>query len=151
VIRHSNTYGPYDKYDLEKSHVFGATITKVMTAEEGSKIIVWGEGKEERDLLYISDLVDFVKIAIDKQNSKFELCNTGYGSSVSIDNLVKKIIGYSGKNLAIEYDLTKPSIKTKLCLDITKAKDLFGWSPKISLEDGIKKTLQWYKDNIQLN
>ena len=102
VIRHSNIYGPYDKYDLEKSHVFGATVTKVMTAEDGGKIIVWGEGKEERDLLYVSDLTDFVKLAIEKQKNKFELFNIGYGSSISINNLVKKIIKYSGKKISIK-------------------------------------------------
>lgn len=145
VIRHSNIYGPYDKYDLEKSHVFGATVTKVMTAKEEGKITVWGEGKEERDLLYVSDLVNFVKLAIYKQKNKFELFNVGYGSSISVSNLVKKIIEHSGKKIDIEYDLTKPTIKTKLCLDTTKAKRILGWSPKISLDEGIKKTISWYK------
>ena len=56
VLRHSNIYGPHDKYDLERSHMFGATVTKVMTASDG-KIAVWGEGTEARDLLYIDDLV----------------------------------------------------------------------------------------------
>lgn len=147
VIRHSNIYGPYDKYDLEKSHVFGATVAKVMAAKDGGKIIVWGEGKEERDLLYVSDLTDFVKLAIEKQKSKFELFNVGYGNSVSVSNLVKKIIKYSGKNISMEYDLTKPTIKTKLCLDTAKAKKLLGWTPKISLDDGIIKTINWYKNN----
>ncbi len=145
VIRHSNIYGPYDKYDLERSHVFGATITKVMTAEEGDKIVVWGEGKEERDLLYVSALVDFVKLAIEKQKNKFELFNVGYGSSIAVNDLVKKIIKYSSKNVSIEYDLTKPTIKTKLCLDTTKAKTLLGWEPKVTLDEGIEKTIQWYK------
>ena len=144
VIRHSNIYGPHDKYDLEKSHVFGATVTKVMTAKDGGKIIVWGEGKEERDLLYVSDIIDFVKLAIEKQKNKFELFNAGYGSSISVSNLVKKIIEHSGKKIDIEYDLSKPTIKTKLCLDTTKAKKVLGWSPKISLDDGIKKTIRWY-------
>ncbi|TET67901.1 MAG: NAD-dependent epimerase/dehydratase family protein, partial [Candidatus Aminicenantes bacterium] len=121
AIRHSNIYGPYDKFDLERSHVFGATMTKVMTAENGGKIVVWGAGEEERDLLYVSDLVNFVELAIDKGESKFELYNVGYGSSVSVNDLVKKIIASSGKDLKIEYDLTKPNIKTKLCLDIAKA------------------------------
>ncbi|MFA5778971.1 MAG: NAD-dependent epimerase/dehydratase family protein [Elusimicrobiota bacterium] len=150
VIRHSNIYGSHDKFDLEKSHVFGATITKVMTAKEGEKIIIWGEGNEERDLLYVSDLVDFVKLAIEKQKNKFELFNVGYGSSISISNLVKKIIKYSGKNVSIEYDLTKPTIKTKLCLDTTKAKKLLGWTPKISLDDGIMKTINWYKNHNKI-
>ena len=148
VIRHSNIYGPYDKFDLEKSHVFGATMTKVMTANDGGKIVVWGTGEEERDLLYISDLVSFVELAIDKQESKFELYNVGYGSSISVSNLVKKIIAYSGKDITIEYDLSKPNIKTKLCLDITRAKDLLGWLPKFSLDQGIRKTMEWYKSNI---
>jgi nucleoside-diphosphate-sugar epimerase len=147
VIRHSNIYGPYDKFDLEKSHVFGATITKVMTANDG-KIVVWGSGEEERDLLYVSDLVDFVKLAVDKQESAFELYNVGYGNSVSINDLVRQIIASSGKDLRIEHDLTKPTIKTKLCLDITKAKNSLGWSPKVSLSEGIQKTIQWYKANI---
>jgi len=150
VIRHSNIYGPYDKFDLEKSHVFGATITKVMTAKDGSKIVVWGAGEEERELLYVSDLVNFVELAIDKQESKFELYNVGHGSSISVNNLVKKIIASSGKDLKIEYDLTKPNIKTKLCLDIAKAKNSLGWFSKISLDEGIQKTINWYKANIKV-
>lgn len=150
VIRHSNIYGPYDKFDLEKSHVFGATVTKVMTARNGGKIVVWGAGEEERDLLYISDLVNFVELAIDQRESKFELYNVGYGSSVSISNLVKKIIAFPDKDLKIEYDLTKPNIKTKLCLDTTKARNSLGWLPKVSLDEGIQKTMNWYRANMQV-
>src|SRR3989344_8390425 len=146
VIRHSNIYGPYDKYDLEKSHVFGATITKVMTAKDGDKIVVWGAGNEERDLLYVSDIVDFVKLAIEKQKDKFQLFNAGYGSSISVKELVEKIVKHSGKNLKSEHDLSKPSIKTKICLDSTKAKEIFGWAPKTTLDEGIKKTIEWYKE-----
>jgi len=145
AIRHSNIYGPYDKFDLERSHVFGATMTKVMTAENGGKIVVWGAGEEERDLLYVSDLVNFVELAIDKGESKFELYNAGYGSSVSVNDLVKKIIASSGKDLKIEYDLTKPNIKTKLCLDIAKARNSLGWFPEVSLDEGIQKTMNWYR------
>jgi len=148
AIRHSNIYGPYDKYDLEKSHVFGATITKVMTAPDDGKIVVWGEGEAERDLLYVSDLVDFVELVIEKQQLNFELFNVGSGRAVSVSDLVKKIIAASGKNLEIEYDRSKPNIKTKLCLDITKANDVIGWEPKVPLKHGIAKTIQWYKANI---
>ncbi len=148
VIRHSNIYGPYDKFDLEKSHVFGATMTKVMTTEKGGKIIVWGTGEEERDLLYVSCLVDFVRLAIDKQESEFELYNVGYGSSISINDLVDKIIACSGKDISVEHDLSKPTIKTTLCLDTSKAKTSLGWAPDITLDEGIQKTMDWYKSNI---
>lgn len=151
VMRLSNIYGPYDKFDLEKSHVFGATMTKIMQAKDGGKIVVWGKGNEERDLLYISDLVNFVSICIDKQNDKFELYNVGYGASVSVTDLVKKIISYSGKNIAIEYNSSKPSINTKIYLDISKARNLLGWLPKVTLDEGINKTMSWYRTNIKVN
>ena len=149
VIRHSNIYGPHDKFDLERSHVFGATVTKVMTTKDGGRIVVWGSGEEERDLLYVSDLVEFVKLAIDKQKSRFELYNVGYGTSISVSGLVKRIIASSGKKIGMETDLSKPSIKTKFCLDTTKARKSLGWSPKVSLDEGIRKTIEWYRANIK--
>ena len=146
IFRHSNVYGPYDKYDLEKSHVFGATITKVMQADKD--VEVWGTGEEERDLLYVSDLCDFVYTSLN-QTSNLELVNIGSGEAISVRNLVKKIIDLSGKDLEIKFLLDKPTIKTRVHLDISKAKRIFGWEPKTSLEDGIKKTLGWYKENIK--
>jgi len=148
VIRHSNIYGPHDKYDLERSHVFGATLTKVLQAAAGGKITVWGSGETERDLLYISDLVDFVALAIERQAAKYELCNVGLGSTISVNELVKKIIAHSGKQLSIENDLSKPDIKTKLCLDISKAEKTFGWRPKVTLDQGIERTIGWFRGQI---
>ena len=147
VIRHSNIYGPYDKYDLIRSHVFGATVTKVMYSKE-NKFTVWGDGKEKRDLLYVSDLVDFVDIIIKKQTKNFELINIGLGKTISVKDLVRKIINLSNKKLEILYDTSKPTIKFNLALNIKYAKKNYGWAPKISLNQGIEKTLKWYKKNI---
>ncbi len=146
AIRHSNIYGPHDKYDLERSHVFGATVTKVMTAKD--KVIVWGTGEEARDLLYVGDLTQFVHDAIDKQQNQYELFNCGSGRALRIKDLVSMIIQKSGKNLLIEHDVSQPSIPTSLFLDCSKAKDVLGWSPSINIDDGIVKTLDWYKKNI---
>ncbi|HAI42362.1 MAG TPA: hypothetical protein DCM40_31750, partial [Maribacter sp.] len=116
-IRHSNTYGPYDKYDLEKSHMFGATITKVMNAKDDDEIVVWGDGLgTERDLLYVDDVVDFIHKVIEKQNTNYKLYNVGYGKSFSVKEIVNKIIQHSEKDVIITHDLTKPSINTKLAL-----------------------------------
>lgn len=144
VLRHSNVYGPYDKYDLERSHVFGATVTKVMTNKDG-KISVWGEGKAERDLLHVSDLVACVKAALEKQQAAFELFNVGSGEAVAVKELVEKMVELSGRDLRIEYDHTKPDLNTKVFLDITKVKRQLGWQPKVTLAEGIKKTLDWYR------
>ena len=110
LIRHSNIYGPYDKFDLDKSHVFGATVNKVINAKSNN-IIVWGKGSEGRDLLYIDDLISFVELAIKNQKSKFGLYNVGYGKIISINNLVKKIINILSKKLKIINDLTKKALK----------------------------------------
>lgn len=143
AIRHSNIYGAHDKFDLERSHVFGATVTKVMTAND--KIKVWGTGEEERDLLHVDDLVNFVELAMEKQQEKYRLYNCGLGQAISIKQLVEKIIGHSGKSLSIEHDLSQPTIKTSLFLDCGLAKQELGWEPKISLDEGIQRTLAWWK------
>lgn len=148
VIRHSNIYGPYDKYDLENSHVFGATVNKVLN-KESETISIWGDGSEERDLLYIDDLVSFVKKLIKTDDlSMFYLLNIGSGVAISVKNLVNKIIAISEvKNKKIVFENTKPTVKTSISLDSTKAYNLFEWRPKVSLDMGIKKTLLWYQKN----
>ena len=142
VIRHSNTYGPYDKYDLEKSHVFGATIAKTMNAKKTIK--VWGEGTEIRDFLYIDDLCRFIEMAIKKQNNSFEIYNVGSGKGISIKDLVKKVIEKSKKQLKIVYEINQPTLKTNIVLDCSKAQKDFNWKPKTSLEEGIVKSINWY-------
>ncbi len=146
AIRHSNIYGPYDKFDFERSHVFGATVSKVMLAD--SKISVWGTGEEERDLLHVDDLCDFVDKAIQKQTQKYRLYNCGLGEKISIRSLVNKIIEKSRKDLAIVHDLSQPTIKTSLYLDCSLAKTELDWMPTVSLDEGISRTLDWWRENI---
>jgi len=146
AIRHSNIYGAHDKFDLERSHVFGATVTKVMTAKE--TVTVWGTGDEERDLLHADDLANFVDLAIKKQPEKFRLYNCGLGKALSIKDLVNKVVKASGKPLEINHDLLQPSIKTSLFLDCTFAEKELGWKPQITIDDGIQRTIEWWSDNI---
>jgi len=148
VLRHSNIYGPHDKYDFEKSHVFGATVAKVMTAQDG-RVVVWGEGTEERDLLHVDDLADLVSASLENQKTPFELLNAGSGRSVSVAELVRLIIARSGRRLRIEFDRSKPSIPFKLTVDSTRARELFGWSPKVGLEEGIDRSLAWYREHYR--
>lgn len=146
AIRHSNIYGPHDKFDLERSHVFGSTISKVMIAHE--KVSVWGTGDEERDLLHADDLCNFIESVMVKQKSQYRLYNCGLGKAIAIRDLVKKIINASGKKLEIEYDLSQPTIKTSLFLDCELANNELGWEPKINLDDGIVRTINWWRENI---
>lgn len=147
AIRHSNIFGAHDKFDLERSHVFGATVTKVMSSKDG-RIVVWGTGEEARDLLYVDDLTDFVERAIERQQTPYGLYNCGYGEAIPIKDLVSKIVEKSGRQLKIEHDLSQPTIKTSLFLDCTKAERELGWRRKTSLDDGIAKTIAWWKANV---
>jgi nucleoside-diphosphate-sugar epimerase len=140
-------YGPYDKYDLERSHMFGATITKVMTSTDG-KINVWGTGEESRDLLYVDDLVKFVDAAITKQTTPYELFTVGAGIAYKVKEVIEKIIKHSGRELEMVHDLSKPTIPTSLYLNYTKAREVLGWEPEVDLDNGIIKTINWYKENV---
>jgi nucleoside-diphosphate-sugar epimerase len=144
VIRHSNIYGPHDKYDLERSHVFGATITKAMTAQDG-KLVVWGTGEEGRDLVYVDDLVDAIERVIDRQTEPFKLYNIGAGHAVAIKDLARMIVAASGRELRIEYDRSQPTIDITLSLDSSKAARELGWQPRIPLDEGIRRTIAWWK------
>lgn len=148
AVRHTNIYGPFDKYDLDKSHFLGATIAKVLATKE-DKIVVWGDGSEERDLLYVSDLVDLIEIVLEKQKDSFELINIGLGKAYSVKDVAEKIIKISGKNIKIKFDNSKPTIKFNLTVNTDRARKKYGWKPKISLETGIEKTISWYKQSLR--
>lgn len=147
VLRHSNIYGPFDKFDLEHSHVFGATLTKVLTTRD-DRLVIWGPGSEARDLLYIDDLVDFVEAALERQDAPFELVNVGSGRAVTVLELAQRIIAASGRELVIEHDLERPNLPVNIRLDISRAKERFGWEPRVSLDDGIGCTMDWYRQNL---
>lgn len=144
VIRHSNIFGPHDKFDLQKGHVCAATIEKTMSSKNG-KVEVWGTGQEARDLLYVDDLMEAVELCIESQGSQFEIFNVGSGVATEIRSLVEAIIEESGKPLEICYNVDKPSIPTRLCVDYSKITAQLGWLPRHTLREGLRKTLRWYK------
>jgi GDP-L-fucose synthase len=146
VIRHTNLYGPHDKFDLEKSHVFGATVTKVLTAQD--RIVVWGDGSEGRDLMHVDDMVDLVVAMLERQTASYDLVCAGAGHTVAVSELVQRIIAAAGRPLRVEHDLTKPSIPYTVALSHAKAKRDYGWTPRIDLASGIRSTLTWWERHV---
>ena len=96
----------------------------------------------------MGDLVEFVDKVIKKQKIKFELINVGLGKSISVLDLVKKIIKHSNKKLDIIFDKSKKSINTSLALDIRNTKK-YNWKPKTDIDKGIIKTIKWWKENYK--
>jgi GDP-L-fucose synthase len=146
AIRHSNVYGPYDKFDLERSHVYGAMVNKVLNAN--GTVQVWGTGKARRDLIYIDDLVSFVNAVLERQEKPYELFNCGSETAFSIESIIDCIMEVANKkNLVIVYDRTKQDIPTTVIVDCTKAHELLGWKRTHSLMDGTVKTINWVLQN----
>lgn len=135
VVRHSNIYGPYDKFGKEGSHVFAATIYKVVTAH--NEIEIWGNGSEKRDLLHVSDLITLVLKALERQTLNFRLYNCGSGMPVSIRELTELVVKVSGREISIKTNPLKPTTQFSVGLDCSLAKKELGWIPEVSLESGI--------------
>ncbi len=146
IIRHSNCYGPHDKFNA-KGHVLSATIDKVMRSD--NEITVWGDGNESRDFLHISDLARFIDMAIQKRDSAFDVVNLGGGELISIRDLVKKIITLSGKRISANYDADKETINAQILLDTAHAQAAYGWKQLIPLDNGLRETIGWYLKNIK--
>ena len=144
AIRHSNVYGPYDKFDLDKCHVIPAFINKIINSSE--RLDVWGDGLAKRDILFVDDLVDMIERVVDNQIKGYELYNCGAGEAYSIKDLADVIMNVNNKELIIEYDESKPNIPTVVVLDCEKAKKELGWQPITSIENGMRITSEWYKE-----
>ena len=122
-----------------------AAISKAKNSTK--KLTVWGNGKEKRDFLYIEDFCTAIHKIIVKQKSAFELINVSYGKTFSVNDVVKKIKLIMKKSFKIFFDKRKPSIKINISVDNSKMKKMYGWKPENSINEGIKKTISWYRAN----
>jgi nucleoside-diphosphate-sugar epimerase len=144
VIRHTNVFGPHDKFDLERSHVFGATVTKAMTSTTG-RVTVWGTGEEARDLIHVDDLVRFVGLCLERQQEPYRMLHAGSGRAIRIRDIVASIVAASGRDLRIEHDPAGPTIRTSFALDSSLAAEVIGWKPEVPFEDGVRRTVDWWR------
>jgi GDP-L-fucose synthase len=140
-----NLYGPRDNFDPEQSHVIPALIKKFVDAmsEGKTEVVVWGTGKPSREFLYVEDAAEGILLATEKYN-KPDPVNLGVGREITIKELahqIAKLTGYQGK---IIFDVSKPDGQPRRCLDASKAKREFGFEAKTELEEGLKKTIEWY-------
>ena len=143
----TNLYGPHDNFDLATSHVLPALIRKFHNAKMSHqpRVTLWGTGTPYREFLYVDDLAEACCFLMERYGygDLGEFVNIGTGKEITIRalaELVKGVVGYEGE---IEQDLSKPDGTPKKLLDISKMLQL-GWSPKVSLHQGIEKTYSWY-------
>jgi len=139
-----NLYGPGDNFDPSSSHVIPALIKKCVDAKE--KITVWGTGTASREFLYVEDAAEGIVLATEKYN-KSEPVNLGAGFEITIKDLVEKIAKLTGFKGEIEWDHSKPDGQPRRMLDVSKAKKEFNFTAKTNFDEGLKKTVEWYKKN----
>jgi GDP-L-fucose synthase len=144
----TNLYGPGDNFDLESSHVLPALIRKFHDAKTrgDSSVTLWGTGSPKREFLHSDDLGRACIFLLENYDADIAI-NVGFGEDTSITELaetIKGIVGFEGKT---EWDLSKPDGTPRKLLDVSRIKNL-GWSPTISLEDGLARTYKWYLSQL---
>ena len=143
-----NLYGPRDNFNLETSHVIPALIRKAIEAQErGDKeLVVWGDGSPTREFLYVEDAAEGILVATEKYNDS-EPVNLGSGYEIPIKDLAEIIVRLTGFEGKLVFDTEKPNGQPRRGLDVSRAKDYFGWQTQVSFEEGMRRTIEWYQEN----
>ena len=145
-----NLYGPRDNFNPESSHVIPALITKCIEAvQSGSDAIeVWGDGSPTREFLYVEDAAEGILLATEKYNDS-EPVNLGSGMEISIKDLVELIAKLTGFNGRFVWDTSKPNGQPRRRLNVERAEREFGFKAKIDFEEGLRRTIEWYKEQVK--
>jgi GDP-L-fucose synthase len=143
-----NLYGPRDNFDLQSSHVIPALIRKSVEARErGEKELpVWGDGSPTREFLYVEDAADGIVTAAEKYNGP-EPVNLGSGYEISIKDLTGLIVRQTGFEGKLVWQTDKPNGQPRRGLDVSRAKEYFGWQAQVPFEEGMRRTIEWFKEN----
>lgn len=142
-----NLYGPGDNFDPATSHVIPALIKKCLDAKEGGQkeIIVWGTGRPTREYLYVEDAAESILLAAEKYNEPDPI-NLGSGFEISIRDLVDLITRLTGFRGEVVWDTSKPDGQSRRLFDNSKAERAFGFRATTGFEEGLRKTIEWYRD-----
>ncbi len=141
-----NLYGPGDNFDLETSHVIPGLIRKILTAVAcgDQQMVAWGDGTPTREFLYVDDAAEGILLAAERYNQS-EPVNLGSSYEISIKDLwtmIARLTGFTGK---VIWDTSKPNGQPRRKLDVTRARDFFGFTSKVSFEEGLRRTIEWYQ------
>jgi GDP-L-fucose synthase len=152
VVFPTNLYGPKDNFSEDSSHVIPALIKKVLDAKntDKKKITLWGDGSPSRDFLYVDDAAEGIILAGEKYNNH-EPINLGTSEEVTIKDLIQKIQKIMNTDLEVEWELEKPNGQPRRAVSFEKAKNEINFSPKINLEEGLRRTIDWYQQHIKNN
>lgn len=144
-----NLYGPRDNFNLETSHVIPALIRKMIEAQQrgDSQVVLWGDGSPTREFFYAGDAALGIALAAERYNGT-EPVNLGAGMEISIKDLAKLIARLTGFQGDVVWDTTKPNGQPRRALDVTRAKEFFGFQASMPFEEGLQRTIEWYRHTL---
>ncbi|MBM3150869.1 MAG: GDP-L-fucose synthase [Chloroflexi bacterium] len=142
-----NMYGPRDNFDLQSSHVIPALIRKCLEAQERGdrEVVVWGDGSPTREFIYVEDAAEGILQASEKYDGP-EPVNLGSGREISIKDLAEMIARLTGFEGRLVWDTDKPNGQPRRGLDVSRAAQFFGFRAETSFEDGLRRTIDWYRE-----
>ncbi len=145
-----NLYGPRDNFNLRTSHVIPALIRKALEAKDRgeAELPVWGDGSPTREFLYVEDAAAGIVAAAETYNGP-EPVNLGSGHEISIKDLAEMIVRLTGYGGKIAWQTDKPNGQPRRGLDVTRAREYFGWEARVPFEEGIRRTIEWYQTQRQ--
>jgi len=143
-----NLYGPRDNFNPDSSHVIPALIKKCFDAIDAGDdhIVCWGTGKASREFIYAGDAAEGILLATERYDGP-EPVNIGAGFEITIKDLVGKIAKLTGFKGEIRWDSSKPDGQPRRCLDVSRAKALFGFEAQMTFDEGLKRTIDWFRQN----
>jgi GDP-L-fucose synthase len=141
----ANLYGPRDNFDLESSHVIPALIRKMI--ESDGEVLLWGDGSPTREFLYVDDCAEGLLLAAERYDGD-QPVNLGTSEETSIRELAELIAELTGFDGEIVWDTSMPNGQPRRRLDVSRAKDLFGFEAQTRLRDGLARTIEWYRASV---
>jgi GDP-L-fucose synthase len=146
-----NLYGPRDNFDPASSHVIPALIKKCLDAQAGGEreIVVWGDGSPTREFLYVEDAAEGIVLAAERYNHPDPI-NLGSSFEISIRDLAETIARLTGFEGRLVWDTTKPNGQPRRKLDVSRAEAAFGFKSRTTFEDGLRRTIAWYRQQQPL-
>jgi len=145
-VRFHNIFGPLGTYDGGREKSPAAICRKIALAKDEDEIEVWGDGKQTRSYCYIDDCVEGIYKLM--QSEHFQPINLGQDRLITVDELVDMVAAAAGKKITKRHDLTKPQGVRGRNSDNTRIREILKWEPKVSLEEGLKRTYQWISEQV---
>jgi len=142
VVRPVNTFGPHDDFDPKTALVVPALIARVLSGE--NPLTVWGDGTAVRDFLYVEDAVDGLLAAYERGLGAGPV-NLGSGRGYTVREVVASVLAHSGLSPDVRWDASKPAGEARKVADTTRAREILGFSPRVGLDEGIRRTIAWYR------